>query len=295
MDLSGQRRSSNVDDQRGSPGFSGGGGRGGGGRRLVLGTGATIVVVVVGTLLGGDPQEILRALTTNEGAPMPSQRVPQAPVANEQASDFVRAVLGSTEDTWGELFQKAGSEYPQPRLVLFRNQVSSACGRASSATGPFYCPGDSKVYLDLTFFDELASRFKAPGDFAQAYVIAHEIGHHVQNVTGVERTMRAAQRGQDEATKNALSVKMELQADCYAGVWAHHAQASRPFLQQGDVEEALGAATAIGDDRLQKQARGYVVPESFTHGSSAQRVKWFSVGFKGGSIGACDTFAAAEL
>jgi hypothetical protein len=294
MDLSGQRRSNNVEDQRGSPGFSGGG-RGGGGRRLVIGTGGAIVVVIIGTLLGGDPQQILRALTT-EGGGLPSQQgLPQAPAQNDQASDFIRAVLGSTEDTWGALFREGGSDYPQPRLVIFRNQVSSACGRATSATGPFYCPGDSKVYLDLAFFDDLAARFKAPGDFAQAYVIAHEIGHHVQNVTGVEQKMRAAQRGQDEETKNALSVRMELQADCYAGVWAHHAQASRPFLQNGDVEEALGAATAIGDDRLQKQARGYVVPESFTHGSSAQRVKWFSVGFKEGSIARCDTFAAATL
>jgi hypothetical protein len=174
--------------------------------------------------------------------------------------------------------------------VLFRDAVDSACGQASSATGPFYCPGDRKVYLDLAFFDELARRFRAPGDFAQAYVIAHEIGHHVQNLTGVEEQVRRAQRGVGEVQRNALSVRMELQADCYAGVWAHHAQASRPFLQQGDVEEALGAATAIGDDRLQKQARGTVVPESFTHGSSAQRVKWFTTGFQQGSVKACDTF-----
>ncbi len=268
----------------------------------MVGAGGAIVIVIIGTLLGGDPQQILQALMAPEGQ-APSRSLPQqAPAQNgqpslgaDQASDFVAAVLGSTEDTWGELFKKAGSQYPEPHLVLFRNAVASACGRATSATGPFYCPGDDKVYLDLGFFDELAARFKAPGDFAQAYVIAHEIGHHVQNVTGIEKRVRAEQRGKDDAEKNALSVRMELQADCYAGVWAHHAQASRPFLQQGDVEEALGAATAIGDDRLQKQARGYVVPESFTHGSSAQRVKWFSIGFKQGSIEACDTFSAPEL
>lgn len=260
----------------------------------MLGAAGTIVVVVVGTLLGGDPQQILNAVTAPQGASQ-TNTTQRTPAANDQGSDFVAAVLGSTEDTWGALFKSAGSSYPEPGLVLFRDQVASACGRATSATGPFYCPGDDKVYLDLAFFDDLAARFKAPGDFAQAYVIAHEVGHHVQNVTGTEKKVRAAQRGQDTAQKNSLSVRMELQADCYAGVWAHHAQATRPFLQTGDVEEALGAATSIGDDRLQKQSRGFVVPESFTHGSSAQRVKWFSAGFKTGALESCDTFASSDL
>jgi predicted metalloprotease len=291
MDLSGQRRSNNVEDRRGGMGGLGGGAPGG--RRLALGLGGTIAVVVVGTLLGADPQQLLSALSTPTG-PVTDQTLGPSAGANDTGKDFVAGVLGSTEDVWSALFQASGSQYPQPKLVLFRNLVQSACGRATSATGPFYCPGDDKVYLDLSFFDELARRFKAPGDFAQAYVIAHEVGHHIQNVTGVERKVRKAQRGQDEAAQNALSVKMELQADCYAGVWANHAQSSRPFLQEGDIEEALAAATAIGDDRLQQQAQGHVVPESFTHGSSAQRVKWFSKGMKLGSIEACDTFSSSE-
>jgi uncharacterized protein len=285
MELNGQRRSSNVEDQRG--------GGGGGGRRVALGGGGVIVLLVVGTLLGADPQEMLRALATQQAAtPAPTA---QAPAGPDPGKDFVAAVLGSTEDAWGALFTKGQSSYTAPRLVLFRDVVASACGQATSATGPFYCPGDRKVYLDLAFFEELSRRFHAPGDFAEAYVIAHEIGHHVQNITGIEHQMRLAQAGATTAQKNALSVRLELQADCYAGIWAHQAEATHPFLQQGDVEEALAAATAIGDDRLQKQARGTVVPESFTHGTSAQRAKWFTVGFQQGSIKACDTFAANEL
>jgi uncharacterized protein len=296
MDLSGQRRSTNIEDRRGGGGAAPGGGGGGGRRGVTLGLGGIIGVVVISKLLGADPQQVLAALAGNAppGA-SPTASAPRSPADNDAAKDFMAAVLGSTEDTWGALFQESGSQYPEPGLVLFRNQVASACGRASSATGPFYCPGDDKLYLDLSFFDELARRLNAPGDFAQAYVIAHEVGHHIQNVTGVEKRMRAAQRGKDEAEQNELSVRMELQADCYAGVWAHHAQSSKPFLQQGDIEEAIGAATAIGDDRLQKQAQGYVVPESFTHGTSAQRVKWFSVGFKQGSIASCDTFKTTTL
>ncbi|MGV3624811.1 MAG: neutral zinc metallopeptidase [Archangium sp.] len=275
MELDNQRRSSNVEDRRGV-----------GGRGLAIGGGlGTLVVAGIALLLGADPREVFDAVSS-------SQPTQSAPVdTNDEGSDFVRAILGSTEDTWGALFERSGSQYPQPKLVLFREVVDSACGSASSATGPFYCPRDRKVYLDLSFFDDLARRFKAPGDFAQAYVIAHEIGHHVQTVTGVEAQMRQLQQGATREEQNALSVRLELQADCYAGVWAHHAQKSRPFLQEGDVEEALGAASAIGDDRLQQQARGRVVPESFTHGSSAQRVKWFRTGFDSGSVKACDTFS----
>jgi uncharacterized protein len=289
MDLDGQRRSDNVEDGRGASG--------GGGRRTALGAGGVIIVLVVGTLLGADPREMLRLIAQQQGGATqgPTPGGPTAPTDNDAAKDFIAAVLGSTEDTWGARFTKSGSTYSPPRLRLFRDVVESACGEASSATGPFYCPGDRKVYLDLAFFDELARRFRAPGDFAQAYVVAHEIGHHIQNVTGTEQKMRRAEQGMGEAQRNAMSVRLELQADCYAGIWAHDAQATRPFLQEGDVEEALTAATAIGDDRLQKQARGTVAPETFTHGTSAQRVRWFTIGFQKGSMADCDTFAANGL
>ncbi len=292
MDLDGQRRSDNIDDERGA---SGGGG--GGGRRTALGAGGVIIVLVVGTLLGADPREMLRLITQQQGGVTqgPSSGGTPAPTDNDSAKDFVAGVLGSTEDAWGARFAKAGSTYAPPRLVLFRDAIESACGQASSSTGPFYCPGDRKVYLDLAFFDELARRFRAPGDFAQAYVVAHEVGHHVQNVTGTEQKMRRAEQGMGAAERNAMSVRLELQADCYAGIWAHDAQATRPFLQEGDVEEALTAATAIGDDRLQKQARGTVAPETFTHGTSAQRVRWFTLGFQKGSLADCDTFSATSL
>ena len=238
-------------------------------------------------LVGADPRQVLDLLQGQDTAPASA---PAGPGIDDEGKDFVQAVLGSTEDAWSSIFSRAGQSYTPPRLVLFSEVVDSACGMAGSATGPFYCPADRKVYLDLSFFSELERRFGAPGDFAQAYVIAHEVGHHVQKVTGVEDRMRSAQQGVSKAEQNALSVRLELQADCYAGVWAHEAQANKPFLQQGDVEEALNAATAIGDDRLQQQARGRVVPESFTHGTSAQRVQWFTTGFKTGSVQACDTF-----
>jgi predicted metalloprotease len=210
-------------------------------------------------------------------------------------ADFVSVVLADTEDTWGEIFQQAGSAYETPKLVLFSGAVQSACGFAQSALGPFYCPADRKVYIDLDFYRDLRERFRAPGDFAQAYVIAHEIGHHVQNLAGTSEEVQSMRRSVSEAQGNALSVRLELQADCYAGIWAHHANRTRQILEQGDVEEALGAATAIGDDRLQQQGRGYVTPDSFTHGSSAQRVHWFRQGLESGDIGSCDTFAAGEL
>jgi uncharacterized protein len=258
-----------------------------------LGGGAVLLLVVVGALMGKSPGEILQLVGNAQqqpGAVTPSQPS-QGQGVNDTGKEFVRSVLGSTEDVWDKIFAEGGEKYPRPKLVLFENEVDSACGLTDSAVGPFYCPGDQKVYLDLTFFEELARRFRAPGDFARAYVIAHEVGHHIQNITGTEGKVRQAQRGLSKEEKNAYSVLMELQADCYAGVWGHHAQAQRPFLNQADIASALGAATAIGDDTLQKQATGRVVPEAFTHGSSAQRVQWFTTGFKTGSLKSCDTFA----
>ncbi len=199
-------------------------------------------------------------------------------------------VLADTEDTWGSLFQAKGKTYQQPHLVLFRKAVKTGCGIGSAQMGPFYCPADKKVYLDLSFYDELARRHDAPGDFAQAYVIAHEIGHHVQTITGISQKVQQAKKGLSEVQANQLSVKQELQADCYAGIWAHHAERSRQILEAGDIEEGLTAASAIGDDRLQKQARGYVTPDSFTHGSSKQRVQWFKTGLEKGTLEACNTF-----
>ena len=290
MEWQSGRRSDNVDDERG--------GGGGGGGRVALGGGAVVLIVVVGALLGKSPGEILSLLSqANDQAQQSGQAAPgpAAPGPDDVGKDFVRSVLASTEDVWGAVFQASGQSYPRPHLVLFRDGVQSACGMADSAVGPFYCPGDSKVYLDLAFFEELDQRFHAPGEFARAYVVAHEIGHHVQNVLGIEEKVSELRAGRSKAEKNALSVRTELQADCLAGVWAFHAQQQRPFLQDGDLESALGAATAIGDDRLQKQARGTVVPETFTHGSSAQRVKWFRTGFTVGTVKACDTFGTSDL
>ncbi|MGB5200282.1 MAG: neutral zinc metallopeptidase, partial [Sedimenticolaceae bacterium] len=209
--------------------------------------------------------------------------------------EFVSVVLADTEETWSSLFQAGGESYKEPRLVLYRGAVNSACGLGQAAMGPFYCPGDQKVYLDLGFFDDLRQRHDAPGDFAQAYVVAHEVGHHVQTLLGISAEVQKAKRGKDEIEANRLAVKQELQADCFAGIWGHHASRSRQLLEQGDIEEGLNAASAIGDDRLQKQSRGYVTPESFTHGSSAQRVRWFKVGLEQGTLSACNTFAADDL
>ena len=220
---------------------------------------------------------------------------PGSAAPQDEPGQFVSTVLASTEDVWSELFRGAGADYREPALVLFTDGVQSACGMAEAAVGPFYCPPDHKVYIDLGFYDELRSRFGAPGDFAQAYVIAHEVGHHVQNLLGVSREAQQLQRRLDEAEANEVSVRVELQADCYAGVWAHHAERTRGVLEAGDIDEALGAASAIGDDRIQRESRGYVVPDSFTHGSSAQRQRWFKTGFESGSVEACDTFSRAEL
>jgi predicted metalloprotease len=225
-----------------------------------------------------------------------SQQAPaQRPPADDRAAKFVSVVLADTEDTWGALFKQGNAQYRAPKLVLFRGAVQSACGNAQSAMGPFYCPGDHKVYIDLSFFDDLEQRFRAPGEFAKAYVIAHEIGHHVQNLLGIAGKVDAQRRRVSDVENNRLSVRMELQADCLAGIWAHHANRTRQILERGDVEAAMAAATAIGDDRLQKQARGYVSPETFTHGSSEQRVRWFRRGLDSGQIAQCNTFAARDL
>lgn len=281
------RRSDNVVSA------SGGARRFGGGPGL--GIGGIVVVVLISWALGKNPLEILSLLTQDGGSPAPQTQTEQAP-AQTQTTEFVRAVLGSTEDVWQQIYASKGGQYQVPRLVLFQGGVNSACGSASSAVGPFYCPGDQQVYLDTSFFDDLSNRFKASGDFARAYVIAHEVGHHVQNLMGVMRkTEELRRQGAPMEGAEGLSVRQELQADCFAGVWAHQAQRQLQWLEQGDVESALAAATAIGDDKLQKQSRGHVVPDSFTHGSSAQRVRWFRLGLERGDVNVCDTFGTRQL
>jgi predicted metalloprotease len=273
------RRSTNIEDRRGSPARIG---------VFKGGIGTIVIVLALGYFLGIDPG-ILLQLTQGPGPVETGE--PYQPTAEEQEqADFVSVVLADTEDTWHAIFQEAGLSYEEPGLVLFSGAVRSACGMASAAMGPFYCPSDRKVYIDLAFFGDLKRRHGAPGDFAQAYVIAHEVGHHVQKLLGTSDQVHNAQQGLGKAGANALSVKLELQADCFAGVWGNHADRARQILEQGDIEEALNAATAIGDDRLQKEAQGYVVPESFTHGTSAQRVHWFRQGFGTGDANACNTF-----
>jgi predicted metalloprotease len=251
-----------------------------------------LVIVVVALFLGVDPTPLLQ--TTSSSVSQGPALAPPSPEENELA-DFVSVVLADTEDVWNEVFSESGLSYAEPTLVLFTDRVQSACGMAGAAMGPFYCPADRQIYIDLGFYDELRSRFRAPGDFAQAYVIAHEVGHHVQQLLGISDEVRAKQRGLSSADANALSVRLELQADCFAGVWAHRAQRARNILEQGDLEEALNAASAIGDDRLQRQATGEVVPDSFTHGTSEQRVRWFRRGFESGDGGVCDSFGAGTL
>lgn len=276
------RRSDNVEDIR----YEGGSRRGLGG--IKLGGGAIVVVFIASLLLGQNPLHMLEMLTT--GLPTAPQQPGTRPAEKDEASDFVSVILGSTEDVWGQMFATSGQQYPPPKLVLFSDSVASACGMNSSATGPFYCPGDQKVYLDLSFLSEL-QRLGASGDFAVAYVIAHEIGHHIQNVIGTERKLRQLQsRAGSQEEVNALSVRMELQADCYAGLWAKHAESQRPMLEQGDLEEGLKAAASIGDDRLQRMAGRHVNPDAFTHGSSAQREQWFRTGLQG-NLDSCDTFS----
>lgn len=284
MQLGDERESDSVEDRRG-----GGFGRAGG-----LGMGATLIALVASYFLGIDPSTLLGVAenvqsarsNAGQGHPIDPRTDPEAALVAE-----VKKVLALTEDTWEALFKQAGAQYQRPHLVLFRGSTPTACGTGQAAMGPFYCPADQKVYLDLGFFNEMARRFHAGGDFARAYVIAHEIGHHVQDLTGVTKKTDAMRSRMSKVEFNRVSVRVELQADCYAGVWAHHANRARPLLDPGDVEEALKAANAIGDDTLQRQSRGTVVPDSFTHGSSAQRVHWFKAGFETGRIKTCDTFA----
>ena len=290
------RRSENVEDRTGgAPEGSGGGFPLGG---LHIGGGALIILVIVGMLFGINPLEMLGLLGGGGGTVEQQQSAPQyGPQSNGPASstaevnkDFSRAVLGDTEDVWGALFKSLGRRYDPPKLVLYRNMTSSACGHAVAAVGPFYCPADQDLYLDTSFFNELHTRFGAPGEFAQAYVIAHEVGHHVQNLLGTMEKVQARMQRGDERTANALSVRLELQADCYAGVWGFYAQ-KRNLIDAKDVESGLAAAAAVGDDRIQKQTQGYVVPDSFTHGSAQQRTHWFSTGLGSGDVRDCDTFA----
>lgn len=277
------RKSSNVEDKRGgrvSAPIVGGG------------LGAIVLSLIV-AFLGGDPSVILNQSNTS-GDRNTSQSTERS-AEDKRMTEFVSVVLADTEDTWKSIFAQSGKTYVEPKLVLFSDRVNSACGFATAATGPFYCPGDQKLYIDLSFFADLETKYKAPGDFAQAYVIAHEIGHHVQTLLGISRQVQAKRRQVDPSEANQLSVRQELQADCYAGIWAYHAQRSRQILEEGDIEEALGAASSVGDDRLQKQTQGYVTPETFTHGSSAQRIRWFKKGFTSGNPSQCNTFTARSL
>lgn len=283
MRWEGQRQSSNVEDLRGGGG-GGGFGLGGG----TIGIGTIVIALVGGALLGVNPLTLLGIMTGGGGAPVTQQAPAPAPPANDRAAQFVSTVLADTEDTWTALFRQGGATYDPPKLVLFRGAVRTACGAGQAAMGPFYCPADQKVYIDLSFYDTLRNRLGAPGDFAQAYVIAHEVAHHVQHQLGIADQVQRA-RSQSEA--NAMSVRLELQADCFAGLWAHHAQRTRNVVEPGDIDEALNAASRIGDDALQSAAGRAVVPESFTHGTSAQRQKWFGVGYQTGSVKSCDTFA----
>ena len=292
------RRSENVEDRTGGAPEGSGGGLPFGG--LHIGGGALIILVIVGMLFGINPLEMLGLISGNDGT------VQQAPPGNQPGygpqtgapstaadvhKDFAVAVLGDTEDVWGAIFKQMGSRYVPPKLVLYRGVTRSACGRAAAAVGPFYCPGDRDLYLDTSFFSELATRFGAPGEFAQAYVIAHEVGHHVQNLLGTMDKVQAQMQGGDERTANALSVRLELQADCYAGVWGFSAQ-KRNMIDASDVDSGLRAAAAVGDDRIQKRTQGYVVPDSFTHGSAEQRTRWFRTGLSSGDLRECNTFSA---
>lgn len=298
MRWEGDRESENVEDRRGEGGGGGGGGFGGfglGGRSIGLGTVA--IALVASFFFGVDPRVVL-GLLGGGGGPAPQvaqQRDPNAPKATDPETRFVSTVLGYTEDVWTPLFREQGATYRPPTLVLFEGRTDTACGTGNSATGPFYCPGDQNVYIDLSFFRLMQQRFNVSGEFAQAYVIAHEVGHHVQNLLGISNQVHSAQQQVSETEGNALSVRLELQADCLAGVWAYHANQKEAILESGDVETALAAATAIGDDALQKQARGVVVPDSFTHGSSAQRVRWFRRGIDSGDVQECNTFEARQL
>ncbi|KAF3884112.1 MULTISPECIES: KPN_02809 family neutral zinc metallopeptidase [Nostocales] len=279
------RRSTNVEDRRGS--------------RIsapVVGGGiGAIVLSLIVALLGGDPSVIWDQTQAPSSPNSESTQTERSATSDDRLTDFVSVVLADTEDTWNSLFRQMGRTYVEPKLVLYSDAIRSACGYARSAVGPFYCPADQKLYIDLSFYRDLKNRYQAPGDFAQAYVIAHEVGHHVQTLMGISDKVRAAQSQVPQEQANQLSVRQELQADCFAGIWAHHAQRSRQVLETGDIEEALNAASSLGDDRLQSQARGYVTPESFTHGTSAQRARWFKQGIQTGDPAQCNTFGVASL
>lgn len=284
MRLDNEQESQNIEDRRGrrvSKTIAGGGIGG-------------VAIILIALFFGVDPRAILQG-NLESNVPEETRTNSQPAGADDPGREFVARVLGSTERTWGEIFQRAGRQYIQPKLVLFSGQVQSACGFAQAAAGPFYCGNDQKVYIDLAFYRELRERFQAPGDFAQAYVIAHEIGHHVQNLLGIMEKIQARQSRASERDANTLSVRLELQADCLAGIWASYANRERKILEQGDLEEGLNAAAQIGDDTLQKRAQGYVVPEGFTHGSAEQRVRWFRRGIDSGDLKQCDTFAARSL
>lgn len=289
MKWEGNRESDNIEDRR-----SGGGGFGFGGRSIGLGTIA--IALVASYFFGINPMTVISLLSGGPGQIDISQSAPaQQAASNDPMVKFVATVLADTEDTWGPIFRQRGSSYVQPKLVLFSGSTPTACGTGATASGPFYCPGDQKVYIDLAFFETMRERFRVSSEFAQAYVIAHEVGHHVQHISGIMDKVDKARSSGSEKQANAISVKLELQADCFAGVWAFHADRARGILEAGDVESALKAATAIGDDTLQRQGQGHVVPDSFTHGSSAQRVRWFKRGINGGRMSNCNTFEAQQL
>ncbi len=278
-----KRRSTNIEDRRGARVKQG-----------IIGGGiGTILLVLAALYFGVDPTPLLQGARVQNRTQAP--QAPTGPRPDDKLAEFVSVVLGDTEETWRNEFAQAGQQYREPVLVLFSGAVNSACGMGSAAMGPFYCPGDQKIYIDLAFYRELRDRFRAPGDFAQAYVIAHEVGHHVQNLLGVSARVQQQRQRLDKASGNRLSVMLELQADCLAGVWANRADRMRGLLEQGDIEEGLNAASAIGDDRIQKQTQGSVVPDSFTHGSSTQRVRWFKQGLASGDSSSCDTFSASRL
>ncbi|UXH78832.1 KPN_02809 family neutral zinc metallopeptidase [Roseateles amylovorans] len=297
MKWEGQRESDNVEDMRGSSGGGGGlpmlGGRG-------LGIGGVVIALIAGWIFGINPLTVLGLLQGGSAAPThqgpaPSRSGEPARKPQDEGGRFVSVVLADTEDVWTRVFQAGGKAYRAPTLTLFSGQYPTACGRGQAAMGPFYCPGDQHVYIDLSFYATLRDRLGAPGDFAQAYVIAHEVGHHVQHLLGITDKVDAARRRQSEREANAMSVRLELQADCFAGVWAHHSQQSKGWLEAGDIDEALNAAAQIGDDTLQRRGSGQVVPESFTHGSSEQRQRWFKRGFGQGAVKDCDTFSVRQL
>jgi uncharacterized protein len=304
MEWQGRRESSNVEDRRGMPGTGGGGlggnfggggfGRGGGG----LGIGAVALIVVVGWIAGVNPIDLLSSLengtSLSDQGDAGSQTTGKVGAPTDEDGEFVATVLGDTETTWGDMFKAMGKTYSAPTLVIFTNSTRSACGTATTAAGPFYCPNDSKVYIDLAFYRELQDRFDAPGDFAEAYVVAHEVGHHVQDELGVLGKVDAERQRMSEADANKMSIRIELQADCYAGIWARDEE-KRGFIEVGDIDEALNAAAQVGDDAIQKRERGYAVPETFNHGTSAQRSRWFKRGYNEGTLDACDTFTPSEV